>query len=1692
MSQLDPIELQVLLNSTAVAHQSNQLRASLRGVDTSITSTEKKFGDLTRSQMQAVNANNTLSQSFGKLQGAAVAYFSMNTATGFVNSLIQVRGEYQKTEIAFETMLGSREKANSLMQETIALAAKTPFNVSELADGAKQLLAFNVPANEVIDTLRRMGDISAGLNVPLSQLQLAFGQVKAKGKLMGDDLRQFTEAGVPMVDELAKKFNTTTGEIYQMVSAGKIGFNDVKEVLFSMTNEGGKFYNLMEEQSKSLTGQLANLQDAVEQMFNKIGQNSEGVLSGGISTLTYLVEHYSELLDVLGGVITMYGSYKAAVMLVSATEAARNKVLASEIQHLSISDKMRLGRALVTQRQAQASLAEAQAEQTATQAKYQALQAEVALLNVKKNKAVALATEKAQILDNATAQLSAAQAELSALGTTANARQVAIATKNVEKAQNQVLAAQETAEVARKNALAVSQDFYTAKTNLNTTAKAVNANASKVANAQEVLSVATKNASAVAESRLTIAQNLRAAATQLQAKAQALLNATMLTNPIVLMIAAVGGLTYAYFQMRDSTNAAELAEKKIQEQRDKHKKSIEDLKGKTQELMNVLQDENASRLAQMEAYAEMQKMYPKLLQNMDLETFKKMGAKNAQKELNAEMDKFSTQNLVNSLKEAEKELERLQENHGKLQQTLGEGMGIDLFGLLDGSNAKIKAQRDNIEDIKNQIEERNRHEKLSNMTNEQRLEYWQEEVRKIEEAISAQKNSNREKGNANSQLKTMAGNANFVGNSFANWDISRLQNQLAMAQGQIASINQAIGNAQKAAGDKNKSDWETQRKQAQEKIDGMSGKQRGSKEWNEQVALIQQADTELKKYDVSVKTATANQNKITQLKNKEVKSAESLAKKQKDFIKEIEEAERDLSMSRMKNNDREIANVEEKYRKLREKAKELKLSEGQISRINQLEQKEKGAVKYNQETDQLLKDLDKEKELFAAYEAFKTQVSKEEADKRFDTAKWEFQNFGERLQAELDKLNKLQELTPEQSERKEKLTQEKEDYDKDNLAKERERYAEAYNALLSFDDKRRAVEQKYQADKIQLERIADPIIREMKLQELEYQKQMALDAINAEAYERSMVYEKMSQNLLGITQRELAVRIASLEEYLAKAKDILTEEQRAFVQKELDRAKAVRATTSVGIEEKILLRQKEEILKRILEKQQKGIANVSEELKELEAVNGQLKGILSKKFAKVSEVAGQLGSSFKELGGSLKEYDEGLGDTIETMGDLLNVASDVAGAVGSFASGDIVGGITKSIKAITSIFSIGAKARESERKAREEIKKYHDEIFQSQLNYNAELRKRVAEEVKLNDLYKSRVTNIKEEMEANKKNAQNAIKDQQEVFRRLLHAQTTVGMKTEKYGGFLGIGRKTRAVEIKKSVAEILGLGQYLERKLKVGFVKFNFKIFKPQDVELTDEIFDKLERLNSEKPLTGDAKTAYDQLKKLRDEYGSIEQAQRELQKQYKDAITGTTADSLADSIKQGIASGKKAFADFADDIEGFLRNAVLAGLETDIFREKTQKLQDALAEMMEDGLISSAEREEFNRLYMAIVEESRQKMEMLNQAGLNVIREQENANSLQGAIKGMSQDSADIMSGHLAGLRLYVMDIYNAIRQNGTAMMERVSRMLEIQLNIEKNTRRTAENTDKLHDINEGIGNVAKAINSGSNAVKASGLKD
>src|SRR5690606_39159085 len=151
----------------------------------------------------------------------------------------------------------------------------------------------------------------------------------------------------------------------------------------------------------------------------------------------------------------------------------------------------------------------------------------------------------------------------------------------------------------------------------------------------------------------------------------------------------------------------------------------------------------------------------------------------------------------------------------------------------------------------------------------------------------------------------------------------------------------------------------------------------------------------------------------------------------------------------------------------------------------------------------------------------------------------------------------------------------------------------------------------------------------------------------------------------------------------------------------------------------------------------------------------------------------------------------------------------------------------------------------------------------------------------------------------------------------------------------------------------------------------------------------------------------------------GSIDEAMRQLEIDLTNAITGTTAQALADSITEGLASGKRSFADFADDIEGFLRNAILAGLQSDFFAEQIQHLQDVLAGMMSDGELTEQERQEFERLYMNIVENAKEQMDMLNQAGIDIAGANQQ-NSLKGAIKGITEEQADLLAGQFGGLRL------------------------------------------------------------------------
>lgn len=262
------------------------------------------------------------------LRNQMATVYSIYTLERFAKQLIEIGGEFQKQHIALQSILGDGAKADAMFSKIKNLAIESPFTFQQLAGYTKQLAAFQIPYEELYDTTKRLADVSAGLGVDMGRIILAYGQVRSAAFLRGQEVRQFTEAGIPLLDELAKKFSqlenrvVSVGEVFDKISNREVPFEMVKEVFTDLTNEGGKFYNMQAKLSDSLSGKIAKLKDAYQIMLADIAQANNDLLGGGVDMVRVLMGHWRELLPVLTGVIGAYGAYKTAILLVNAAQKA--------------------------------------------------------------------------------------------------------------------------------------------------------------------------------------------------------------------------------------------------------------------------------------------------------------------------------------------------------------------------------------------------------------------------------------------------------------------------------------------------------------------------------------------------------------------------------------------------------------------------------------------------------------------------------------------------------------------------------------------------------------------------------------------------------------------------------------------------------------------------------------------------------------------------------------------------------------------------------------------------------------------------------------------------------------------------------------------------------------------------------------------------------------------------------------------------------------------------------------------------------------------------------------------------------------------------------------------------------------------------------------------------------------------------
>ena len=485
--------------------------------------------------------------------------------------IFQTRAQFEQLEIAFTTMLGSADKANTLLNQLKHTAAKTPFEMEDVVGGAKSLLAYGIEAEKVNDTLIRLGDIASGLSIPLNDLTYLYGTTMVQGKMFTMDFRQFQGRGIPIADELAKVLGIAKDKVGEAVTAGKVGAKELEAAIKGMTDEGGRFGGLMAKQSDSLRGKWENIKDTIGLMFNEMGQQTSGVFNLTLDATAGIVDHWQEVITVLGGVAAAYGAQKAYLMLDTAFTAAKKDFgYNAEIEQLQalIPAKKEAAKTDLEHAVASGQLTEAKAAQI-----------------------TALREEVNAQLEALTAKETAAKAE------------AAIAAEKALNAQKEVDAINEEIEAAWDKATAVmesmtAEEAETAITEINTLETMKNEAADIAQVASEEAKAAATNAAAASEARESLAMQINTAKTagnsaatgiltiakEKLALAAAKVNAVLKANQFAIITGAVIALGYAIYKLityqseeEKRTQAVSEAHAKCMIQYAQEKKALNDL-----------------------------------------------------------------------------------------------------------------------------------------------------------------------------------------------------------------------------------------------------------------------------------------------------------------------------------------------------------------------------------------------------------------------------------------------------------------------------------------------------------------------------------------------------------------------------------------------------------------------------------------------------------------------------------------------------------------------------------------------------------------------------------------------------------------------------------------------------------------------------------------------------------------------------------------------------------------------------------------------------------------------------------------------------------------------------------------------------------------------------------------------------------
>ena len=360
------IQTKAEASAAAARELARQRAARAAKAELDLANARERSANAARRHMTAtLNMNGAMNSQLsivGQLRNEFLGLYSIYAAQNFLRAVVDIGGELENQKIAMASILQDEGKATTIFNQIKKLAVASPFGVMDLNQYAKQLSAYSIPYNELYDTMKRLADISAGVGVDMGRIILAFGQIKAAKFLKGTELRQLTEANIPMVDKLAERFSklegriVSAGEVLDMISKKKVTFEDVKDVLWELTDDGGMFHNMQEVLSESVKSKWKNLADAIDIMLGDIAESMGSTLKWTVENLTTLAQNWKEVVPFITAATAAFGTYRVAVYagsramgvanatLIKGTLAAKQKtaadlVMASNYRTLTAAEK---------------------------------------------------------------------------------------------------------------------------------------------------------------------------------------------------------------------------------------------------------------------------------------------------------------------------------------------------------------------------------------------------------------------------------------------------------------------------------------------------------------------------------------------------------------------------------------------------------------------------------------------------------------------------------------------------------------------------------------------------------------------------------------------------------------------------------------------------------------------------------------------------------------------------------------------------------------------------------------------------------------------------------------------------------------------------------------------------------------------------------------------------------------------------------------------------------------------------------------------------------------------------------------------------------------------------------------------------------------------------------------------------------